>query len=466
MPPPLSAGLFTLPLERGRYLVYAPLRRTACIANARAVNVLADLQAGRHDPEEDPGGGLLPFLRRLQLLDARPDAPPLTTFQGPPEPTTLTLFLTTACNLRCTYCYASAGDTPKKFMDLAVAQRGISFVAENAARRNTGQFAVAYHGGGEPTLNWRTLTQSLAYAREQADRLGLTVTAGAASNGVLNDTQIDWIIANLAGVSLSCDGLPSVHDRHRPLANGKGSSGRIAHTLRRFDAAGFRYGLRLTVTRDDIPQLADSIAFLCREFQPQRIQVEPVYQLGRGQDAASAESDDFIAAYRAAQAQARRHGHALTYSAARLDTLANHFCAVSQDNFCLSPDGNVSACYEAFAEDGATAETFFYGAPDPNGPGYRFDAARLERLRRQAVQHRPYCQGCFAKWHCAGDCYHKALAAHGPEFNGTARCHITRELIKDQLIERIAEAGGLFWHDPHPPAETARTGPPKTTHPS
>ena len=78
MPPPLSAGLFTLPLERGRYLVYAPLRRTAFIANARAVNVLADLQAGRHELEEDPGGGLLPFLRRLQRLDAKPDAPPLT----------------------------------------------------------------------------------------------------------------------------------------------------------------------------------------------------------------------------------------------------------------------------------------------------------------------------------------------------------------------------------------------------
>ena len=84
MPPPLSAGLFTLLLERGRYLVYAPLRCMAFIANARAVNVLADLQAGRHDPEEDPGGGLLPFLRRLQLLDARPDAPPLTPSQALP----------------------------------------------------------------------------------------------------------------------------------------------------------------------------------------------------------------------------------------------------------------------------------------------------------------------------------------------------------------------------------------------
>ena len=51
------------------------------------------------------------------------------------------------------------------------------------------------------------------------------------------DKQIDWIIANLDGVSLSFDGLPRVHDAHRPTASGGGSSERVMHTLRRFDAA-------------------------------------------------------------------------------------------------------------------------------------------------------------------------------------------------------------------------------------
>ncbi|MGH8550388.1 MAG: hypothetical protein ACRERU_17675 [Methylococcales bacterium] len=223
------------------------------------------------------------------------------------------------------------------------------------------------------------------------------MSAAAASNGVLNDKQIDWVIANLQGMSISFDGLPIVHDQHRPLASGGGSSHRVIHTLERFDEAKFRYGVRLTVTRDQIAALPDSIAFICEHFQPERIQVEPAYQLGRWAQAPSAETEEFIEAYRLAQARAQTHGHDITCSAARLDLLTNHFCSVTQDNFCLSPDGNVSACYETFSEENTWAKVFFYARPDQNG-GYDFDVATLERLRKQAVQHRSYCQGCFAKW--------------------------------------------------------------------
>jgi uncharacterized protein len=33
------------------------------------------------------------------------------------------------------------------------------------------------------------------------------------------------------------------------------------------------------------------------------------------------------------------------------------------------------------------------------------------------------------------------------EFAGSDRCHITRELTKDQILAKIAAAGGLFWHE-------------------
>jgi hypothetical protein len=35
----------------------------------------------------------------------------------------------------------------------------------------------------------------------------------------------------------------------------------------------------------------------------------------------------------------------------------------------------------------------------------------------------------------------------GMEFHGSDRCHITRELTKDQLLDRIAESGGVFWSE-------------------
>lgn len=446
-PVTLTAELFLIPLDAGRHLVYAPLRRAAFIANAPLTNALVDLQEGGAEGI-DPG--LIDFLKRLSIVEGEPEQPPITRFAGTPKPTQVTLFLTTACNLRCTYCYASAGDTPLKSMKLETAQRGIDFVATNAEQTPERHFEIAYHGGGEPTVNWSVLTESFAYAQELADQRGLTLSAAAASNGVLRDDQIDWIIAHLAGgVSVSYDGLPEAHDRHRLTLLGQGSSHRVAHTLRRFDEADYPYGVRVTVTRDQIARLPASIEYICENFHPGRIQVEPSYQLGRWAGAPSAETEDFIEAFREAQLRARHHGREICYSAARLDSLTNHFCGITQDSFALTPDGNVSACYEAFSEDNPFRDIFFYGAPSEADAGYRFELPVIDHLRNQSVENRAFCQGCYAKWHCAGDCYHKSLSINGRvEFQGSERCHITRELLKDEILTRIELSGGLFWHEP------------------
>jgi uncharacterized protein len=446
--PRLSAELFMIPLGDFSFIIYAPLRRAAFVANARTVNFLADLQTGKFDETADPDGALVEFLRGLEILDAGEEHLPITTFDGTPAQTSLTLFLTTACNLRCTYCYAAAGDTPTKLMSLETARRGIDYVARNAARSKAPSFEINFHGGGEPTVNWRTMTGSMEYAQKVAAELGLMVYASSATNGVLTDDQIDWIVANLHGASLSFDGLPAVHDKHRPTVTGKGSSEQVMHTIRSFDAAGFRYGIRVTVTADQIPMMADSIEFICSHFKVQRIQVEPAYQIGRWTNAPSAETEGFIAGFREAQARAHHYGKEISFSAARVGILTNHFCGITQDTFALSPDGNVSACYEVFSEENVWAKVFFYGKPDAINGTYAFDLGKLAHLRQQSVQNRDYCRGCFAKWTCAGDCYHKSLTVNSSlEFAGSDRCNIIRELTKDQILSKIAGSGGLFWHE-------------------
>lgn len=449
--PELSSELFLIPLDGSHHLVYSPLRRAAFVANPPLVNLINDLKDGCYRPESDPQGRSLVFLRQLELADAGEEPLPIESWQGSPEPTFVTLLLTTACNMRCSYCYASAGDRPAVNMDIAVARRGIDFVSANAARQGEPCFEVAFHGGGEPTVNWRTLTLATRYAQQRAAELDLAVRVTTSTNGALSDAQIDWIIEHLDGVSLSCDGLPETQDANRPMANGTDSSERVGHCLRRFDQAGFPYGIRMTVTREQIESLPDSIEYLCSRFSPERIQVEPAYPMGRWRSAPSAETQSFVDAFRQAGAIARAHGHELGYSAARLDTLSNHFCSVSQDGFSLAHDGRVTACYEVFSPELPHAETFFYGQPNRNGTGYEFDHAVLVGLHRMSVEHKPFCAGCFAKWHCAGDCHHRTMAtSEGGEFCGSDRCHITRELLKDQILERLQQTGVGFWHEPPP----------------
>jgi uncharacterized protein len=187
------------------------------------------------------------------------------------------------------------------------------------------------------------------------------------------------------------------------------------------------------------------VAFLCRRFRPRAIQVEPLYRMGRGRDAADAETAAFIEAYRAARRTSPKAARLVRFSGARLGTLTTRFCGVANDNFCVSPAGGISACHEVADERQPWAERFFYGRPSAGASGFDFDERAYSALRAHTVDRLEYCGGCFAKWSCAGDCYHKALHWDSAEFAGAGRCEISRALTKDQILEKIAASGGVYW---------------------
>lgn len=440
----MSPELFVIPLGASDFLIYAPLRRAALVGNAALVRFLKDGGAG-----EDIAPTVLEFLRRSGILGGPPCDPPATRLSGPPRPLTATLLLTNACNLRCRYCYAASGDSPAAFMQPETAHRAIDFVAGNAVALHSSYFDVAYHGAGEPSRHWTLLQESRLYAQQVADAKGLEVRSSLTTNGVLDPSQQAWIVSHLNSATVSYDGLPDVQDAGRPRAGGGGSSAAVLATLRAFDRAGFRYSIRMTATAESVPLLPQSVAFLCRRFRPRGIQVEPIYQMGRGRDQASAETAAFIEAYRAARRTSAKAARLMRFSGARAGTLTNRFCGVAGDNFCVSPAGNISACHEVADECQPWADRFFYGRPSSTDSGYDFDEAVYNDLRAQTVQHRDYCRDCFAKWNCAGDCFHKSLHSGSEALEGAGRCEITRELMKDQLLENIAASGGVFWrHSP------------------
>ncbi len=442
----LVGDLFVIPLpEEGQYCLYAPLRHTAVIINAAAVNLLADLKQQIAPPADVHSHELIEFLTRLELIDGRPVHLPADNFDGDPKPNHITLFLTTACNLRCTYCYASAGDTTIENMSLSTAKAGIDRVIQNVLETGKKSISLAYHGGGEPSVNWRVLQQSFEYAQQQAGSHKLRFSAGMASNGVFKHYQREWIVQNMAGCSISYDGLPVTQDLLRPMASGGASSERVAETLEYFDQWGFTYSIRMTVTTDQIRRLPDSVCYILDHFKPQNIQVEPAYQMGRWQNAPSAETDQFIAAYREANQIASRFNQSISFSAARAGTATRHFCGITQDNFSLTPNGNVSACFETFSEESKLADYFIFGKKDDDG-GFSFEQDKLDRLRGQTGDRGEFCEACFARWSCAGDCHHKNRLLYGDQpFAGSDRCHIIRELTLDQILQNIKDAGGIVW---------------------
>ena len=268
----VGENLFVIPLEDGIHsLVYAPLQKVAFVANTAMADHFTKFI---ENPETD--SELHGWLHELGVLDHKPievDA----HFDGVPRPTSVTLFLTTACNLRCTYCYASTGEQPVESLDQMTAMRSIDVVISNAVEMKAREIGLAFHGGGEPTVAWAVLTNSLNYARHASEVRGLTVRASITTNGVLSEAKAEWIANNLDLGTVSCDGLPEVQNRNRLTVLGSGSSPQVEKTLNVFDAAGFRYGLRLTVTPSDVNCLPRSVEYLCSSHRPELIQVEPAH---------------------------------------------------------------------------------------------------------------------------------------------------------------------------------------------
>jgi uncharacterized protein len=437
----VTGELFVLTLGDDQFLIYAPLQQSAVIVNNSMVRVL---QAFLQNPNslDAPADPTVDLFRSLGIVDPGPERFPIRALPATPEPFEATLLLTTACNFRCAYCYASTGEVQPQFMSLETAARAIRFVVSNAVRRGAPVVGFSFHGGGEPTLNWAVLTDSAEYARRMSAESGLGLGLTLATNGYLSDDQTDWVLANLTGVSLSFDGLPEVHDANRPTVAGCGTSERVMRTMHRFDEAGFSYGVRVTVLASQISRLPESVDFIFSNFRPRMVQIEPVYQLGRGRAQESAETEEFIAQYRAARAR----WPAMMFSGAKVDVLANHFCAATADGMCVSAAGNLTSCAEVFSEESLFARHFFYGRPAATSDGFEFDAGTLAFLRSCAVENREFCRECFAHWTCAGDCLHKVLdySGGGPP-TGAGRCRVVRELTKDLILERIAQAGGVAW---------------------
>ena len=448
----LVSELFSIPLGEDRFLIYAPLQHSAFIGNgevARRIELLQRSEAPLDEP--DPWlAGLFQLLTMLGMVRRGPEIPPIRRSMGEPQPLSVTLFLTNACNLRCRYCYASSGEFAPKSMTLRTARNGIDFVFRNAAARHADRVHVGYHGGGEPSLNWPVLTASTAYARECAAQQAVRLNVSLATNGMLSDDRIDWVVANVSGATVSFDGIPELQDQNRLTIDGQPSSSRVMHTMRRFDEAGFHYGIRATVLADQVERLPESVEFICANLRVRSIQVEPVYPLGRGGATEAADAEAFVKSFREARARAEKHGRKLRFSGARLGSVSNHFCSATSDSFCLSPDGNVTSCFEAFSEDAPLASVFFYGRPGAAPATYEFDHQVLSALRARGVENRAYCRECFAKWNCAGDCLYKVLTASGGgEPGGAGRCRIIRELTKDLILKKLADSGGLAWHGRH-----------------
>ena len=449
----LATEVFSLP--RGDdHLVYAPLLQTSVVVNAAALNLLAEIAADRPVPRDAGSREVLDLLVDLQLIgkatgrrrnaQAAPACPAANgesapSAQAPPKvlPTAVTLFLTSACNLRCVYCYASGGEQPR-FLDERIAFKAIDLVVENAAAADLTDVSVTFHGGGEPTLAGETMKRCVAHARERCDERAIHLSTGTATNGVMDDDMRDYLAEAMTSVMVSIDGPAAVQDRLRPQTGGGPSAAAVARTLERLSASECTLGTRVTCTTDALDHALDTVRHLVDSYRLTTIHLEPLFACGRtiGSGLRPPSAERFVEVFRECRAYAAQHDVEVSYSGAHQASLACSFCQVSRPSFNITTEGDVTACYEITGRDDSRAGTFIYGSYDAARDAFVFDDARVAALRRLTVNDAPRCARCFAKYHCAGDCPSKRLFP-GADEAVMGRCAINRQLTLDQLEEVI-----------------------------
>lgn len=170
----------------------------------------------------------------------------------------LSLMLTHACNMRCSYCYV--GGKSHRTMDAEVGRKAIDRAVQSIAPEGTLELGFF---GGEPLLEASLIEALVDHASAICRRRDLRLDAQLTTNGtVASGTAWDILARTDIRVHLSHDGLPEVHDRHRRTTAGAGTSDIVLDTLARLNAVRDDVGAVMVVRSDGVDALAEGVRFL------------------------------------------------------------------------------------------------------------------------------------------------------------------------------------------------------------
>jgi uncharacterized protein len=440
--PATSGDLFIIRSGEDRFVLYAPLQRTAAAVNGAAARMISRYVTESPAAVGSEGSALIETLEAQGLLAPKTEQPPVFPANYAFNPIEVTLFPTSRCNLRCRYCYADAGWRSIE-MPWEIARAAIDLVVKNAGLLGSRKFTVGFHGGGEPTMAWDLMRQAAEHAHARSEETGLNLELFSATNGLLNKNQREYIAARFSSVTVSLDGPPDVQDFNRPKASGGGSFEDVRRTLEYFNEMRFPFWIRSTVTASTVHRMEEAVEYLHAHFAVKELHMEPAWQCGRcattGEEAPA--HHDFVENFGRAKAAGSRLGVKVRYSGSRLDTLTSKFCAAPGDGFSVLPEGVATSCFEVTELDDPRARIFHYGRYDRQAGGFVFDEERLRALRGLSVEHLPFCGDCFCKWHCAGDCLAKVFGDSGAVVHqGSRRCELNRALTLGAIEELLGAA--------------------------
>jgi uncharacterized protein len=396
IPGDASAPIFKIfPSALGDHVLIVP--------HSRIFDLTSDLIVGRD-------GTALPTSLLAALAEAANGEAPLDNTVEP-SPQSLSLNVSSSCNLACSYCYAARGSfqgAQPDPMQWEVARAAIDKLLCGADP--TAPVTVGFLGG-EPFVNRRLIHRAVEYAAMEGRRRGMDMRFSVTTNGtLLNADDVELLRTHRFAVTVSVDGGEQIQNLQRPTFAGQKHSYDLLLGATRPLLANPGLAIiaaRATVNRCDLNLSARFEAILSMGFR--EVGFAP---LRAAQPAGDALRDEDWPKYLAALVEVAKSElqRACNGASIRLSNFAvalkqlyrgassPYPCGAGGGYFSVAANGDWYACHRAIG-----SSKFRMG---DNG-GLDVDRRR-EFLAARHVHAQPACRTCWARYLCSGGCHQEA----------------------------------------------------------
>lgn len=376
-------------------------------------------------------------LRSLGVLQ-RKRPPSSDAKPAPPRLASMYIFPSNDCNLRCAYCYASAGDTRARRISMDTVDAAFRHFFRSLPDRTRG-VRLIFHGGGEPTEAFDVLQKSWASFKLSGAWVGAESSCLLTSNGMFSRRVCDWIVTENISIGISLDGPASIQNALRPQKTGAPSYERVAHNVRSLVSRNVSVGLQTTIT-SSTTKFMHEIVEHAHALGAAQLKMEPCGASGRasGQHELIPDADTFASSFIEAVEFGFKLGIPVTSSHLQIDRAGSgYYCGALTPALASTPEGFLTCCPEVSSVDDPRADPFIYGRLTANGDALFFPNRR-ELLRKRHYSNLEGCRDCHLGLLCSGGCPARSAASEDGFMNRHRySCLITRQ-VTDEAIARIA----------------------------
>lgn len=315
----------------------------------------------------------------------------------------LSIDITDRCNMACTYCYERAKGEINA-MEQADMKLGLFAEVVNSMIGTSNDFHVHFMGG-EPFLNFGLLRDGVLYCLQLAEKRGTRCTFSATTNGTAIDVGIAGFVKRYnIRLKITFDGLATIQNRNRPMADGGGSYDRVVSSLKMLDERGCEYKINSVVTALAIPVIPQAYNAMC-DFNPMKVRFNSL--MADTKSACRYKEDDIIcygSALRTIIDDLINSGK--EKEVMKLDNIASYLPYIHQrkkkTNYCpalagsscsIGIDGYVYPCSTFSGNSNFCLGR--YDAVNMVSPSYRSETGLSKR-----------CSECWAYELCGGGCMH------------------------------------------------------------